>query len=155
MPEDKSQERPKSRGMLPPKMEAQAAVAEHRERFRVTLSSIGEAVMATDRAGNVSYLNPVAEQVTGWTSAEAVGQPLEEIFRIVNEESRRTVENPVAKVLRDGRIVGLANHTLLIARDGSEIAIDDSAAPIRDSHGEIMGVVLVFRDITAKRASEK
>lgn len=136
-------------------VEAQAEIESQRERLRVILSSIGDAVIATDATGRVSYLNPVAENLTGWTSEMAAGQPLEEIFRIVNEESRRAVENPVVKVLREGRIVGLANHTVLVSRDGAEIAIDDSAAPIKDFRNETMGVVLVFRDVTERRASEK
>jgi PAS domain S-box-containing protein len=134
---------------------AQDEIAEQRERLRVTLRSIGDAVLATDAQGRVTYLNPVAERLTGWVSEDAAGRPLEEVFQIINEESRQTVENPVARVLRASRIVGLANHTLLIARDGKELAIDDSAAPIRDVLGEMMGVVLVFRDVGEKRAAEK
>jgi PAS domain S-box-containing protein len=134
---------------------AQEEIAEQRERLRVTLNSIGDAVMATDGRGHLSFLNAVAEKLTGWSSAEAVGRPLEEVFRIVNERTRHTVENPVAKVLREGKVVGLANHTILIARDGKEIAIDDSAAPIRNDRGDILGVVLVFRDIAERRAAEK
>ncbi|HTX34021.1 MAG TPA: PAS domain S-box protein [Bryobacteraceae bacterium] len=136
-------------------VEAQKEVAEQRERLRVTLSSIGDAVLSTDSAGRLSYLNPVAERLTGWTNQEASGRPIEEVFRIVNEISRQTLENPAARVLREGKVVGLANHTLLIARDGTEIAIDDSAAPIRDARNEVIGVVLVFRDVTGKRATEK
>jgi PAS domain S-box-containing protein len=134
---------------------AQQELAEQRERLRVTLRSIGDAVIATGTQGGVTYLNPVAETLTGWTSEEAAGRPLEEIFRIINEQSRQTVQNPVARVLREGKIVGLANHTLLISRNGKELAIDDSAAPIRDVRGEMMGVVLVFRDVSEKRAAEK
>jgi PAS domain S-box-containing protein len=134
---------------------AQEEVAEHRERLRVTLGSIGDAVMATDTQGRVTYLNPVAERLTGWASADAAGRPLEDVFRIVNEDSREPVENPAARVLRQGKLVGLANHTLLISRDGKELAIDDSAAPIRDARGTITGVVLTFRDISEKRAAEK
>ena len=134
---------------------SQQEIAEHRERLRVTLASIGDAVMATDEQGRVTYMNPVAERLTGWTSEEAAGRPLEDVFRIINEDSRQGVENPVARVLREGKIVGLANHTLLISRDGNELAIDDSAAPIRDARGEMMGVVLTFRDIREKRAAEK
>ena len=136
-------------------VEAQREVAEQRERLRVTLSSIGDGVLSTDSAGRLSYLNPVAERLTGWTNQEASGRPIEEVFRIVNETSRQTVENPAGKVLREGKVAGLANHTLLIARDGSEIAIDDSAAPIRDARNEMTGVVLVFRDVTGKRATER
>ena len=136
-------------------VEAQAEIAGQRERLRVTLNCIGDAVMSTDTAGRVSYLNPVAERLTGWTSEDALGRPLEEVFRMINEESREVVDNPVVTVLREGRIVGLTNHTLLISREGKELAIDDSAAPIRDARGQIIGVVLVFRDVSAKRAAEE
>ena len=135
-------------------IEAQAEVAENRERLRVTLQSIGDGVVTTDTTGCVSYLNPVAERLTGWTSDEARGLALEEVFRIINEESRHSVENPVARVLREKHVVGLANHTILISRQGLEISIDDSAAPILNAGGQMIGVVLVFRDITEKRAAE-
>ena len=136
-------------------MRARAELAEERARLRVTLNSIGDGVITTDNAGHVAYLNPVAEQLTGWRNAEAVSQPLEEVFKIINEDSRRMVENPATKVLREGIIVGLANHTLLITKDGNERSIDDSGAPIRVSEGEIAGVVLVFRDVTERRADER
>ena len=135
--------------------EAQREIAEQRERLRVTLSSIGDAVMATDTDGRVTYLNPVAEQLTGWSSEQAAGRALKEVFRIIGEETRQNVENPVTKALREGQVVGLANHSLLISRDGKEIAIDDSAAPIKDASGGIMGVVLIFRNISEKRVAEK
>jgi PAS domain S-box-containing protein len=125
-----------------------------RERFRTTLTSIGDAVVVTDAQGRITLLNPVAQALTGW-SGEALGQPLDTVFRIVNEATRETVENPVSKVIRLGTIVGLANHTVLIAKDGSELPIDDSGAPIRDARGRIVGVVLVFRDITERRGSER
>ena len=105
------------------------------EEFRTTLYSIGDAVITTDTEGRVTRMNPVAERLTGWTEAEARGKPLEEVFRIVNEETRAEVENPVQRVLREGMVVGLANHTLLIARDGTERPIADSGAPIRDENG--------------------
>ena len=108
------------------------ARAEQREMLRVTLQSIGDAVITTDNEGRINYLNAVAESLTGWTHSDAVGQPLDTVFRIVNEETRAPVENPAARALRDGVVVGLANHTLLIRRDGSERPIDDSAAPIRN-----------------------
>lgn len=136
-------------------VQAQREVAEQRERLRVTLHSIGDGVIATDAEGRVSYLNPVAEQLTGWTSAAASGQPLAEVFRILHEETRRTAENPVHKVLAEKKVVGLANHTVLISRDGREVSIDDSAAPILDAYGQMIGVVLVFRDITEKRRAEE
>ena len=125
-----------------------------RERFRTTLTSIGDAVVVTDAQGRITLLNPVAQALTGW-SAEALGEPLDTVFRIVNEATRETVENPVSKVIRLGAIVGLANHTVLIAKDGSELPIDDSGAPIRDTRGRIVGVVLVFRDVTQRRGSER
>jgi PAS domain S-box-containing protein len=125
-----------------------------RERFRATLTSIGDAVMVTDTHGRVTLLNPVARALTGW-EGDAIGRPIEEVFRIVNEETRDTVENPVIKVLREGAVVGLANHTVLIGRDGHEIPIDDRAAPIHDGRGRLAGVVLVFRDITERRAGER
>jgi PAS domain S-box-containing protein len=125
-----------------------------RERFRTTLTSIGDAVVVTDAHGRVTLLNPVAQALTRW-DADAIGRPIDEVFRIVNEATRSPVENPVAKVLREGAIVGLANHTVLIGRDGTELPIDDSGAPIRDGRGRVAGVVLVFRDITARRAAEQ
>lgn len=124
------------------------------ERLRVTLSSIGDGVIATDIQGHVTFVNPVAERLTGWPQSDACGKPLNVVFNIINELSRRPVTNPVAKVLRDGNIVGLANHTVLIARDGTERPIADSAAPIRNLGGELSGVVLVFRDVTESRAAE-
>lgn len=124
------------------------------EWLRVTLGSIGDAVITTDTDGRVTFLNPVAEHLTGWSRSDASGQPLETVFEIINEDSRRTVENPATRALRDGVVVGLANHTLLISRDGSERPIDDSAAPIRSTAGEVAGVVLVFRDVTDRRAHE-
>jgi PAS domain S-box-containing protein len=126
-----------------------------REQLRVTLTSIGDAVITTDAEGRVTLLNPVAETLTGWTNGDAVGQPLQTVFYIVNEKTRQAVENPVAKVLATGRIVGLANHTVLIAKDGTERGIDDSGAPIRDGNGNVTGVVLVFRDVTEQRKAEQ
>ena len=125
-----------------------------RERFRTTLTSIGDAVMVADAQGRVTLLNPVAEALTGW-DADALGQPVEAVFRILNEATREPVENPVGKVLREGAVVGLGNHTVLIGRDGRERPIDDSGAPIRDGRGRVVGVVLVFRDITERRAAEQ
>jgi PAS domain S-box-containing protein len=124
------------------------------EHLRVTLSSIGDGVIATDAAGRVTRVNPVAERLTGWSEADAARKPLEEIFVIVNEASRLPVDNPVTRVLREGVSVGLANHTVLIARNGSEIPVDDSAAPIKTAGGEVHGAVLVFRDVTERRRTE-
>ena len=121
------------------------------ERHSITLKAIGDAVLVTDNQGRVELLNPVAEHLTGWSSAEACGLPLERVFDIINEETRARVPSPVERVLREGEVVGLANHTLLIARDGSECPIADSAAPIHDAQGGITGVVLVFRDQTLEQ----
>ncbi|MBA2704753.1 MAG: PAS domain S-box protein, partial [Blastocatellia bacterium] len=128
---------------------------EQREWLRVTLSCIGDAVITTDTKGCITFLNPVAQFLTGWTQEGAAGLPLESVFKIVNEESRRTVENPATRALREGVVVGLAHHTLLISKDGTERPIDDSAAPIRNASGEVAGVVLVFRDITERRRAEQ
>ncbi len=131
-----------------------AELAEQREFFRVTLASIGDAVITTDIEARITFLNPVAEAMTGWKLDEAIGQPLEKIFNIVSVQTRNPAPNPVTRVLHEGAIAGLANHTLLIARDGNETAIDDSAAPIRDGTGKLSGVVMVFRDVTRQRRAE-
>jgi PAS domain S-box-containing protein len=133
----------------------EAVAREIEERNRATLYSIGDAVIATDAQSRINRMNPVAESLTGWTEAEAEGKPLDEVFRIVNEENRAVVESPVTRVLREGQVVGLANHTLLIAKDGKEWPIADSGAPIRDEKGETTGVVLVFRDQTEERAAQR
>jgi PAS domain S-box-containing protein len=124
-------------------------------RYAVTLASIGDAVIATDTQARVTFLNPAAEALTGWPLADAVGKPLAEVFSIVNEETRQPAEDPAAKVLRLGTVVGLANHTALLARDGCEVPIDDSGARIIDDRGAIAGVVLVFRDVTQRRQAEE
>jgi two-component system cell cycle sensor histidine kinase/response regulator CckA len=128
---------------------------EREEWLSTTLGSIGDAVIATDARGLIKFMNPVAESLTGWKEEEAGGKSLTEVFNIINEETRKLVESPVNKVLRKGVVAGLANHTLLIARDGTEIPIDDSGAPIRDARGDIIGVVLVFRDIRERRKAER
>jgi PAS domain S-box-containing protein len=119
--------------------------------LRVTLASIGDAVITTDTEGRVTFLNPVAEFLTGWTQGDAAGLSLESVFKIVNQETRRPVESPTVRALRDGVIVGLANHTLLISKDGTERPIDDSASPIRNDKNEVAGVVLIFRDISDRK----
>ena len=124
------------------------------EWCRVALASIGDAVITTDTEGRVTFLNSVAESLTGWRLQEAVGQPLDTVFRIINEESSQPVESPTSRALWDGVVVGLADHTILIARDGTERPIDDNAAPIRNEKGEVGGVVLVFRDISERRRAE-
>ena len=125
------------------------------EQLRVTLASIGDGVIVTDADGCVTHLNLVAARLTGWTEVEASGRSLEEVFVVVNEETRQPVDNPVDRALREGVIVGLANHTVLIAKTGPEIPIDDSAAPIRASDGGVQGAVLVFRDVTDRRRTER
>jgi len=125
------------------------------EEFRITLFSIGDGVITTDRKGKIKYLNSVAENLTGWTENEALGKDIEKVFHIINEETREKVVNPVAKVLEQGLVVGLANHTLLISKHEKETPIADSGAPIKDENGNVVGVVLVFRDQTEEREQQK
>jgi PAS domain S-box-containing protein len=140
------------------RLEAERAAAALAERLRAslatTLRSIGDALIATDERGRITLMNGVAESLTGVTESEARGRPLPEVFRIVNERTREPVPNPVDRVLQTGLIVGLANHTVLLAKDGREIPIDDSGAPIRPEGGAIEGVVLVFRDVSARKVEE-
>lgn len=126
-----------------------------KDLLAVTLSSIGDCVIVTDEAGRITFMNKVAEEVTGWKLDEANGRPSTEIFHIVNEETRQPVESPVEKVMKEGVIVGLANHTILIRKDGTEVPIDDSGAPIRDSNGVMYGVVLVFRDFSEQKNASR
>jgi PAS domain S-box-containing protein len=135
--------------------ESERQQREVQQAFRTTLYSIGDAVIAADTEGRVREMNPVAERLTGWTELEARGRPLEEVFRIVDETTRAPAGNPMHAVLRDGLVVRLANHTLLIARDGAERPIADSAAPIRDDGGVVSGAVLVFSDQTAHRTAAR
>src|SRR5262249_47940693 len=134
---------------------ARRRAEESRRWLSAVLTSIRDAVIATDAGGRVTFTNPVARNLTGWDQEEATGKSLEHVFQIVCEETREPVEHPVARVLRDGTVVGLANHALLIARDGTERPIADSAAPIRDEVGNIGGVVLAFRDVTDQRRWEE
>ncbi len=127
-----------------------AELFEREEDLAITLRSIGDAMIATDTEGKITRLNPVAEQLTGWPLTEAAGKPLTEVFRIVNAQTRAPAPNPIAKVLASGLVTGLANHTALIARDGTVRQIADSAAPIRDADGRLRGVVLIFHDVTAE-----
>ena len=131
------------------------ALVREKELLATTLTSIGDAVIVTDAEGRLTFLNAEAERLTAWKRSDAAGRPLPEVFRIVNEQTRQPVENPVEKVLRLGAVVDLANHTLLLAKDGREIPIDDSAAPIREPDGPLFGVVLVFRDFTERRRLEE
>ncbi len=136
-------------------LESQRELETARDLLQTTLSSIGDGVIATDCAGKITFLNRVAQHLTGWPEQEAIGEPIQEVFRVVDEVTRSAVPNPVEMALRDGVVTELANHSLLLARDGREISIDDSAAPIGRQHGEVAGGVLVFRDITGRRRSEK
>jgi PAS domain S-box-containing protein len=133
---------------------AQRRDSERHEVLQVTLRSIGDAVITTDPAGRVTYLNGIAESLTGWSLSDAKRQPLDQVFRIVNEESREPAPNPANRALSEGVVVGLANHTVLLARDGREYPIDDSAAPIRDDRGNVAGCVLIFRDVSQQRRAE-
>lgn len=134
---------------------ARQAAHDERERLRVTLASIGDAVISTDAQGRIDFLNPVAQELVGWGTGEAAGRTLEDVFRIINEDTRQPVENPAQRALKEGVVVGLANHTVLIARDGKERPIDDSAAPIRNERGDVFGSVLVFRDVSERRRAER
>ncbi len=128
---------------------------EKEQRWITTLRSIGDAVIATDANGKITFINKIAEELTGWMLTEALNKPVNKVFNIINEETRREVENPATRVLKEGIIVGLANHTMLVRKDGSEISIDDSGAPIKDNNGKIVGVVLIFRDISERKKIEK
>ena len=132
-----------------------AQIRQREEWFRVTLTSLGDGVIATDERGNVTFVNPVAERLTGRNLAQAKGRTITEVFPILNEVTHQPVDNPVQKVVDLGRIVGLANHTVLQRTDGSLVAIEDSAAPIHDDQGRLVGVVLVFRDATSERKSQE
>ena len=134
---------------------AEEELRRQREWLRVTLTSIGDAVMTTDASGRITFLNPVAQALTGWGPEETTGQPVENIFRIINEQNREPAEDIVRRVLRDGSVVTLSNHTALITREGELIPIEDSAAPIKDDAGNISGVVLVFHDVTEKRRAQE
>jgi PAS domain S-box-containing protein len=134
---------------------AETRAHQRRELFRVTLRSIGDAVITTDTSGCITDLNEVAESLTGWSHNDAIGQSLDRVFNIVNEVTRQPVENPAIRALREGIVVGLANHTVLIRKDGQECPIDDSAAPIRNEFGYVSGCVLIFRDVTAQRLIER
>jgi PAS domain S-box-containing protein len=131
------------------------ALFEQKELFRTTLASIGDAVISTDRDARVTFLNPVAEALTGWSSAEAEGKPLASVFEIVDEDTKLPAQNPALRALREGSVVALQGQTVLVARHGTETPIDDSAAPIRDWHGLMTGAVLIFRDITERKAAER
>ncbi|MFC1949717.1 PAS domain S-box protein [Chloroflexota bacterium] len=134
--------------------QAEEALRSREAWFSTTLRSIGDAVIATDEKAHVKLINSVAQALTGWNDKDALGEPLGDVFNIVNEETGKQAENPVDKVIREGVVVGLANHTALIAKDGTRCSIDDSGAPIKDEKGNVIGVILVFRDVTEQRKLE-
>lgn len=136
------------------KFEAEKALILSERRLQTTLRSIGDGVITTDAGGKVQFINEIAQTLTGWSQEEAVGEPFTTVFHILNEESRQPAFNPINRVLSEGIILGLANHTVVISKDGRETPIDDSAAPIIDDNGVVMGMVIVFRDITMRRESE-
>lgn len=143
------------RAEIAERKKAEEALRVNREWLRVTLSSIGDAVMTADTRGRITFLNPVAVTLTGWDLADAKGLPVQDVFRIINEKTGKPAENIVERVLREGQIALLANNTALISRDGRTIPIEDSAAPIRNTEGEMLGVVLIFRDVTDRRLAQE
>lgn len=159
--EDNEEERLRSvalqnaQSILLARQRAEEALRKESERLRVTLASIGDAVISTDVQGRVTFMNAKAEFLAGWSEADALGLPLPDVFRIINEETRQPVDNPVEKVLREGKLIELASHTVLIAQDGKECHIDASAAPMRDDKEQVVGVVLVFHDITRRKKAER
>ena len=134
---------------------AQASLTEERDVLTTTLQSIGDAVIATDTKARITFINPEAERLTEWSGSEAVGQPVTSVFKIINEQNRKPVDNPVEEALRSGKVLGLANHTLLISRTGKGTPIDDSAAPIRGLDGAVSGAIMVFRDFSEKQLAER
>ena len=142
-------------GEIHDRKQAENALADEKERLAVTLRSIGDGVITTNIDGNIVLMNKLAEKLTGWPQEEAFNRPLTEVFHIINERTRERCENPAEKVLSSGKIIGLANHTVLIAQDGTERSIADSGAPIRDKESRIIGVVLVFRDVTETNKMEE
>ncbi len=140
---------------LTSRRETEEALRRTQEQLSTTLYSIGDGVLATDERGHITLINRVAEELTGWPEDEARGRPIDEVFDIVDEDTRAKAVNPVGRVLKEGIVVGLANHTALVARDGTERPIADSGAPIRDAHGRTCGAVLVFRDVTDERKAEQ
>jgi len=135
--------------------QAASEVFTQRQLLQATLSSIGDGVITTDREGVVTYSNEIAQHLTGWAAEDAIGRPLVEVFHIINEDTRQIVASPIMLALAEGKIVGLANHTILISKDGSEWPLDDSAAPIRDEAGNVSGAVLIFREVSERRMKEQ
>ena len=134
---------------------AEEALRKQSEWLRITLASIGDAVISTDAEGRITFMNGIAEVLTGWPKSEAIGRPLPEVFYIVHGRTREPFENPALRALREGAVVGVANDTVLIARDGTERPIDDSAAPMRDESGATLGSVLIFRDVSERQQAEE
>jgi PAS domain S-box-containing protein len=143
-----------AQSILAARQRAEEELRKQSEWLRITLASIGDAVISTDATGGVTFMNTVAEALTGWPQADAIGRPLPEVFRIVHDETRTPVENPAIRALEPGAVVSLANRTVLISRTGAEHRIEDSAAPIRDEAGSAVGAVLVFRDVSERRRTE-
>jgi PAS domain S-box-containing protein len=137
------------------KHEVERKLKESERWLSTVLQSIGDGVIATDREGLVTFMNPIAEALTGWKQEEALGEDLTEVFNIVDQQTRMPAENPATRALREGVVVGLADHSILIAKDGQETHLDDSAAPIRDDKGNAAGVVLVFRNVTERKRAEE
>ncbi|HZW30832.1 MAG TPA: PAS domain S-box protein, partial [Isosphaeraceae bacterium] len=144
-----------AQSILTARRRAEEALRKQSEWLRITLASIGDAVISTDAEGRVTFMNGVAEALTGWPEAEALGRPIPDVFPIVHERTRQPVENPVLRALREGTTAGLGNHTVLIARDGTERPIDDSAAPMRDESGSMLGAVQVFREVSERKRAEE
>jgi PAS domain S-box-containing protein len=134
---------------------AERRLKQQREWLQVTLSSIGDAVIATDLGGSINFINPAAEALTGWTTAQAAGKPLAEVFRVRGDEAREPDEGALSVISRGSRGVGLANHTVLVTRDGGEVPVEESAAPIRDADGKTVGVIVVFRDVSERRRADE
>ncbi len=141
--------------MVPEGSDPSTQVASVIRPLESILSSIGDGIIATDEHGRVTFINPVAQDLTGWSSAAAHGESLDNVFRIVNEDTRQPVDNPALRAIREGKVFGLANHAILLTKDGSEIPIDDSGSPIKDETGAVIGAVLIFRDITQRRKAER
>ncbi len=137
------------------KHEMEKKLRESEQWLSTTLKSIGDSVITTDASGHITFMNPVAQSLTGWKQEEAIGKPLADVFKIISEKTGETIESPVDKVIEEGNVVGLANHTLLVTRDGVTVPIDDSGAPIKDDSGDLIGVVLVFHDVTERRRIEE
>ena len=137
------------------KKEAEEKIYNQKEQFKTTLMSVGDAVISTNKKGEIKLMNNVAENLTGWTQEEAYNQPLEKVLKIINEHTREIAENPASKALRLGKVVEMENHTILISKEGKEIQIEDSASPIKDRHGYVRGAVIVFRDFSEKRKKQK